>query len=279
MKSRFQILQGLAVLSCAGFCSGFIASAVAATSITDPKAYFYAPIGSVWHYQGTLHEREVQFTSTNAFTNSATAIKTMEKDGQRVTVFIETNPGNMGETESYYYIGNDGVVYHGSQPQQLFEQQLLPYPVVKFPLIEEERFRQFNVKQRNFFQDLDGDGINEHVDAFADVTVAPLETLSVPAGTFHNVLRLDGRMEINVTMSSSGEVIVTRDRLTSWFAPRVGLIKYVEAIDVPVMGDVTMRITVVTEELEDFRIVEPSLGYHAFPPSIFARVSVLPLKR
>ena len=108
--------------------------------------------------------------------------------------------------------------------------------------------------------DLDGDGINEYVDAFADVTIGSLETVAVLAGTFHNVLRLDGKMEINVTMSSSGEVVVTKDTLTSWFAPHVGLIKYIETINVPIMGDVTVRTTVVTEELEEFRIMAPSLG-------------------
>ena len=127
-------------------------------------------------------------------------------------------------------------------------------------MIEKKTFRQFHVENGNLFQDLDGDGINEYVDAFADVTIGSLETVAVLAGTFHNVLRLDGKMEINVTMSSSGEVVVTKDTLTSWFAPHVGLIKYIETINVPIMGDVTVRTTVVTEELEEFRIVSPSLG-------------------
>jgi len=260
MKSRFHLVDIRAVLLCVVLCAGFVSIATASTPIANPESYFHAPIGSVWHYQGTLHERDVQLISTNVFTNSATAVKTMQKDGQRVIVFIETNPGNTGETESYYHVGHEGVIYHGSQPQQLFEQQLIPYPVVRFPLVEQQTFRQFDAKDRNFFQDLDGDGWNERVDAFAEVTVGLLETLAVPAGMFQNVLRLNGKMELVVTMSSNGEVIVTRDRLKSWFAPGVGLIKYTETIHVPVMGDDTMRTTVVTEELEEYRIVEPSLG-------------------
>ena len=268
-----------AVLLCALFCAGFVSIATASMTIANPASYFHAPIGSVWHYQGTLHERKVQLTSTNGFTNSATAVKTMEKDGQRVIVFIETNPGNTGETESYYHVGNDGVIYHGSQPQQLFEQQLVPYPVVKFPLVEQQTFRQFDVKDGNFFQDIDGDGFNERVDAFAEVTVDALETLSVPAGTFQNVLRLNGKMELAVTMSSNGEVIVTRDRLTSWFASGVGLIKYTETINVPVIGDDAMRTTVVTEELEEYRVGTPSLGPHIAPPALFQPVSNLPVTK
>ncbi len=260
MKSRFHLVDIRAVLLCVVVCAGFVSIATASTPIANPESYFHAPIGSVWHYQGTLHERDVQLISTNVFTNSATAVKTMQKDGQRVIVFIETNPGNTGETESYYHVGHEGVIYHGSQPQQLFEQQLIPYPVVRFPLVEQQTFRQFDAKDRNFFQDLDGDGWNERVDAFAEVTVGLLETLAVPAGMFQNVLRLNGKMELAVTMSSNGEVIVTRDLLTSWFAPGVGLIKYTETIHVPVMGDDTMRTTVVTEELEEYRIVEPCLG-------------------
>ena len=158
MKSRFHLVDIRAVLLCVVVCAGFVSIATASTPIANPESYFHAPIGSVWHYQGTLHERDVQLISTNVFTNSATAVKTMQKDGQRVIVFIETNPGNTGETESYYHVGHEGVIYHGSQPQQLFEQQLIPYPVVRFPLVEQQTFRQFDAKDRNFFQDLDGDG-------------------------------------------------------------------------------------------------------------------------
>ncbi len=279
MKNRFHIVNIRAVLLCIVLCVGFVSIAPASTPIANPESYFHAPIGSVWHYQGTLHEREVQLISTNVFTNSATAIKTMQKNGQRVIVFIETNPGNTGETESYYHVGHEGVIYHGSQPQQSFEQQLIPYPVVRFPLVEQQTFRQFDIKGRDFFQDIDGDGINEHVDAFAEVTVGSLETLSVPAGTFQNVLRLNGKMEMTVTMSSNGEVIVTRDRLSSWFAPGVGLIKYTETIDVPVVGGVTMRTTVLTEELEEFRIAVPSLGPYMSPPTLFQPVSNIPVTK
>ncbi len=260
MKHRFQLLtiQLMGLYFMAGVF--FPATGVSSMAIPDPESYFYAPIGSVWHYYGTTQDREIQLTSENVFTNSATAVKTMEKEGQQVVVFLETNPGNMGETESYYHIGDGGVIYYGSHPNQKFEENILPYSVVQFPLIEEKTFRQFDVKQGNLFQDLDGDGINEYVDAFADVTIGSLETVSVLAGTFQNVLRLDGKMEINVTMSSSGEVFITKDTLTSWFAPHVGLIKYIETVNVPIMGDVTVRTTVVTEELEEFRIVAPSLG-------------------
>lgn len=258
MKHRFHMLDIRVLLLCVVFCVGFVSLATASMSIEDPESYFHSPIGSVWHYQGTIHEREVQLIATNGFTNSATAIKTIQKDGVSVIVFIETNPGNTGETESQYYIGHEGVIYHGSEPQQLFEQQLIPYPVVKFPLIERHTFRQFDIKDSSLFQDIDGDGFNEHVDAFAEVTVGALETLTVPAGTFENVLRLEGTMEMAVTMSSNGEVVVTKDRLTSWFAPHVGLIKYIETIAVPVMGGVNMRTTVITEELEEFRIAEPT---------------------
>jgi hypothetical protein len=279
MRCRFQLVDIRAVVLCVVLYTGFVSIATASTPIPNPVSYFHAPIGSVWHYQGTLHEREVQLISTNVFTNSATAVKTMQKDGQRVIVFIETNPGNTGETESSYHVGNEGVIYHGSQPQQLFEQQLIPYPVVKFPLVEQHTFRQFDVKDHNFFQDLDGDGMNERVDAFAEVTVGSLETLSVPAGTFQNVLRLNGKMELTVTMSSDGEVIVMRDQLTSWFVRGVGLIKYIETIDVPVAGGVTMRTTVVTEELEEYRIATPSLGPQISPPTLVQPVLNLPVTK
>ncbi len=272
-KQIFRRVDIRAVLLCVVFCTGFVSPATASTPIANPESYFHAPIGSVWHYRGTLHEQDVQLVSISVFTNSATAVKAVHKGGQRVIVFIETNPGNMGETESSYHVGHVGVIYHGSQPQQLFEQQLIPYPVVKFPLVEEQTLRQFDAKDRNFFQDIDGDGVNERVDAFAEVTVDSLETLSVPAGTFQNVLRLKGKMELAVTMSSNGEVIVTRDQLTSWFAPGVGLIKYTETINVPVMGDDTMRTTVVTEELEEYRIAVPSGGPQISLPRHFQPVS------
>ncbi|MBQ27639.1 MAG: hypothetical protein CMH81_05810 [Nitrospiraceae bacterium] len=271
MKVRFRMLDSLVVVVCGMFNVGFVPIPTAPTPIANPESYFSAPIGSVWHYQGTEHKREVQLTATNiaVYMNSATAVKTMQKDGQRVIVFIETNPSNRGERESYYHVGDEGVIYHGSHPHDLFEQQLTPYPVVRFPLLEQQTLRQFNLKDGDLFQDIDGDGINEHVDAFAEITVGSLETLSVLAGTFQNVLRLNGKMELTVTMSSNGEVIVTKDKLISWFAPHVGLIKSIETVNMPVIGGVTMHTTVVTEELEEFRIAEFSMGPHISPPTIF----------
>ena len=279
MRQCFRRVYLRALVIGLALCGGVLSHSLAAAQIANPEAYFHAPIGSVWHYQGILLEKEIQLTSTDAFTNSATAVKTMEKNGQDVIVFMETNPGNMGEAESYYHIGHKGVVYHGGLPQQLFEQQLIPYPVIKFPLVEHQTFRQFHAKDRDFFQDLDGDGLNERVDALAQVTVGDLETLTVPAGMFQNVLRLNGKMELSVTMSSNGDVIVTRDRLSSWFAPGVGLIKYTETISVPVIGDDMMRTTVITEELEEYRITERSLGSDLASPRLFYPVSNLPVTK
>tara|TARA_B100000315_G_C14585243_1_gene592655 strand:- start:3379 stop:4206 length:828 start_codon:yes stop_codon:yes gene_type:complete len=275
------MMNVLAVLLCGLFYVGFVPIPMAANPIANPESYFPARIGSVWHYQGTRHERKVQLTATktDVFMNSMTAIKELQKDGQRVIVFIETNPGNTGEeAESYYHVGNEGVIYHGSHPQEVFEQQLVPYPVVRFPLVEQQTLRQFDLKGGDFFQDADGDGVNEHVDAFAEITIGSLETLSVPAGVFQDVLRLEGKMELTITMSSNGEVRVIKDRLTSWFAPRVGLIKYIETIDVPVIGGVNMHTTVVTEELEEFRIAAPSIGPYLSPPTVSESVVLAPAK-
>ncbi len=250
----------MAVLCCLIIVLCCSPSAKASSAVSHPERYFHAPIGSVWHYQGVYNEREVQLVASASFTNRAMAVRTMEENNRNVIVFTETNAGNTGPTESHYHVSDDGVVYFGSVPKQLFEQHFVPYHVVKFPLVYGETYQQFQITDRNFFQDLDGDGVNEHADARAQVTVAPLGTVSVPAGSFSDVLILVAKMEIIVTMSSTGETIVTRDQLTSWFAPEVGLVKYTETLAVPIMGTFTQRTTVITEELETFTLSTPAAG-------------------
>ena len=64
MTVRFRMMNVLAVLLCGLFYVGFVPIPMAANPIANPESYFPARIGSVWHYQGTRHERKVQLTAT-----------------------------------------------------------------------------------------------------------------------------------------------------------------------------------------------------------------------
>ena len=59
----------------------------------------------------------------------------------------------------------------------------------------------------------------------------------------------------------SRRVITSRDRITSWFARGVGLVKYVEEIEVPPVLETRSEVTYVSEELESYALKGTGEGH------------------
>ncbi|MEK6549839.1 MAG: hypothetical protein AABZ51_07075, partial [Nitrospirota bacterium] len=62
--------------------------------------------------------------------------------------------------------------------------------------------------------------------------------------------QIDASMTIVITLTKSGRVITSRDRITSWFVRGIGLVKYVEEIEAPPVLETRGEVTHVSEELE-----------------------------
>ncbi len=78
--------------------------------------------------------------------------------------------------------------------------------------------------------------------------------MTVPAGTFNDAVQIDATMTIVISLTKDRRVITSRDRITSWFARGVGLVKYVEEIEAPPVQETRGEVTYVSEELESYAL-------------------------
>ena len=224
------------------------------TKFVVDKSHEYFPdhVGNEWVYQGTMIEGgmvHIQDKDTR-FTNVSKVMGEEILEGVMVTVFHDTNPGNQGPSDSYYRRDAAGIRYYGSKPGTTLERQLVPYQIVRFPLEVPSSFEQFHRNGLDFGMDVDRDGEKETVDISATVSVQGQETVVVPAGMYHEAIRLEAKMIMKVHLSESGESIQGTDTMTAWFARGVGLLKYIERQTIPSVRSQNERMVEVTEELE-----------------------------
>jgi hypothetical protein len=257
---RMAIIMGTVLLL---VCSTWSAPLAAEDTgiIAESTDYFPDQIGNEWHYRGQITEGPLQTVEHKFFTNVSSVTDTKAIKGMTVTVFHDTNPGNHGPMDSFYRRDSVGIVYYGSEPGTPLEKQLVPYQIVRFPLKASSSFPQFNRKGLDFDSDLDQDGINEKADAQGDATVVGQESVTVPAGTFKNAVKVEARMYMQIHLSGAKRTALGTDVMTAWFAKGVGLVKYVERQELSPLEEPGV-VTDIMEELESYEIKPPkaSLG-------------------
>ncbi|HLZ33504.1 MAG TPA: hypothetical protein VKP13_05780 [Nitrospira sp.] len=232
-----------------------------ANSIAQSPDYFPDTIGSHWEYRGQITEGPLQTIEHKFFTNVSSVTGTRTLRGMTVTVFHDTNPGNHGPSDSFYRRDVVGIVYHGSEPGTPLEKQLVPYQIVRFPMKVSSTFQQFDKKDLDFGTDMDRDGVNEKADAQGTSTVVGFESITVPAGTFKDAVKVEARMRMQIHVSGAQRTVTGTDVMTAWFAKGVGLVKYAERQELSPLQDRGV-ITEITEELESYEIKpsKPSLS-------------------
>ena len=229
--------------------------------IVQSADYFPDQTGNEWHYRGQITEGPLQTVEHKFFSNVSSVTGTKTIKGMTVTVFHDTNPGNHGTMDSFYRRDSVGIVYYGSEPGTPFEKQLVPYQIVRFPMKVSSSFPQFNRKDLDFGNDLNRDGINEKADAQGDASVLGQESVTVPAGTFKDAVKVEARMRMHIYLSGTKKTVQGTDVMTAWFVKGVGLVKYVERQELSPLEDRGV-VTDIMEELESYEIKLPkaSLG-------------------
>ena len=238
-----------------------------ASIIAQSADYFPDQTGNEWHYRGQLTEGPLQTVEHKFFSNVSSVTGTKNINGMTVTVFHDTNPGNHGTMDSFYRRDSVGIVYYGSEPGTPFEKQLVPYQIVRFPMKVSSSFPQFNRKDLDFGNDLNRDGINEKADAQGDASVLGQESVTVPAGTFKDAVKVEARMHMQIYLSGTKKTVEGTDIMTAWFVKGVGLVKYVERQELSPLEDRGV-VTDIMEELESYEIKpsKASLGRSETPP-------------
>lgn len=253
------LLGTVLLLTCAAWSAPLAAEEVGI--IAQSSDYFPDQIGNEWHYRGQITEGPLQTIEHKFFSNVSTVTGTKSIKGMTVTVFHDTNPGNHGPSDSFYRRDSVGIVYYGSEPGTPLEKQLVPYQIVRFPMKVSTSFQQFNRKGLDFGTDMDRDGESEQVDVQGDSTVVGQESVTVPAGTFKDAVRVEARMFMRIHLSGTNRTAQGTDVMTAWFVKGVGLVKYVERQELTPLEDRGL-VTDITEELESYEIKPPkaSLG-------------------
>jgi len=229
--------------------------------IAQSADYFPDQVGNEWRYRGQITEGPLQTIEHKFFSNVSSVTGTKALKGVTVTVYHDTNPGNHGPSDSFYRRDTVGIVYYGSEPGTPFEKQLVPYQIIRFPMRIASSFAQFSRKGVDFGTDLNQDGINEKADAQGDSTVVGQESVTVPAGTFTDAVKVEARMQMQIHLSGSKKTALGTDVMTAWFVKGVGLVKYVERQELSSLEDRGV-VTDITEELESYEVKHPkaSLG-------------------
>lgn len=224
-------------------------------TVQDGAVYFPDAVGSRWRYRGHIEDLPLQkISERKGYVNVSSVTGTQTINGVTVKVFHDTNPGNHGATDSYYRRDAVGIVYYGSSPGTPVERQVTPYQIMRFPIDLPSSFQQFDRKGIDFGNDIDGDGTQEKADVEASVAVIGTESVTVPAGTYADAIKLEARMSMRIHLSKAKRSVVSTDLLTAWFAKGIGLVKYTEHQEMPPAATDKGWITNITEELEEAEI-------------------------
>lgn len=256
----------------AGLSPAFLGAEEPVT-ISQSADYFPDSIGSRWSYKGQITEGPLQTVENKFFTNVSKVTGTKTIKGVSVTVFQDTNPGNHGPSESYYRRDVVGIVYYGADPGTPLEKQIIPYQIFRFPLVIPSSFQQFDRTGLDFGTDMDRDGTDEKVDVRGWSGLIGRETITVPAGTFQDAIKVEAKMTMRIHLSASRRTIAGLDVMTAWFAKGVGLIKYLERQELSAVKEDRGVVTEITEELESYDVkpAKASLSrFESTPEGIFA---------
>ncbi|MEQ1795247.1 MAG: hypothetical protein ABL970_13775, partial [Nitrospira sp.] len=220
--------------------------------VADSADYFPDQIGTRWQYRGQITEGPLQTIDNKFFANVSQVMGTKKLNGVTVTVFHDSNPGNHGESDSYYRRDVVGMVYYGSDPGTPLEKQIVPYQIVRFPITIPSTFQQFDRKGLDFGSDMDRDGVNEKVDMLGTTSVIGREAVTVPSGTYPEAIKVEARMTMAIHLSTGGKPARGTDVMTAWFVRGVGLVKYFEKQELSASKEDRGVVTEITEELEEF---------------------------
>lgn len=232
--------------------------------IAKSEEYFPDATGSRWSYRGQISEGPLQMVDLKFFSNVSTVSGTKTINGVTVTVFHDTNPGNHGPSDSFYRRDAAGIVYYGSEPGTPLEEQITPYQIFRFPLMIPSSFQQFDRTGIDFGSDMDRDGTDEKVDVQGWSAVIGRDTITVPAGTFQDAIKVEARMKMRIHLSGSRRTISGSDVMTAWFAKGVGLVKYSERQELAAVKEDRGVATEITEELEEYEIKPRKASLNGF---------------
>lgn len=223
----------------------FLAAAAANGQTTqgtgDIGTFFPFEQNTFWRYQGissagTSYETNVLISGQGLAPNSRV----------NSTIFSETNDEGENRPEKSYHVKEvTGITSYGNDdPNDNVSRQLTPYQAVHFPLTAGTTTLLVERSDLEWSRDEDGDGRDETFSLKLSQTVFGIESITVPAGTFPNSLRMESKAVFLVSLTRGGSGTVTQTN-TVWLVPGIGRVKEIvegRVEDGPVIASLTEEL-------------------------------------
>lgn len=213
--------------------------------------YFPLETGSRWVYEVTVND---SWASTARYLSSQVVAGAATVGGQKSQLVRDINPEN-GDL-----IGLGYITKTSNTVSAYFEDNTPPIDIVRLPLRQGDHFVQVDRKNVDVGADYDGDGINETMSLFLEVTVVGFEEVQTPAGNFTQALKVQEQGKSTYRYSHNGEQIVVNHTTTNWYVNGVGQVKEIETLIAP------NRNFTTTHTLKSYKV--GSRTNDVTPPSI-----------
>jgi hypothetical protein len=246
------VIAALVAAGCGGGGGGGGSSGTTSGSPSISAAYYPDAQNDTWAYDGTSTAATGPFFDTIGVTGTRPVL------GANPSIFVEDNPLGSGTPTEDYYLEDARAFtdYGNNDPTDWLTAALVPYDEMLFgvPLVNLTLFDKTGVR---IAQDLDGDGINDSVDARAVVNFNQFEPLATTAGTFSSAAKATATVNLTFHLSAGG-TLPTVLTVTQWRAAGVGLLKEVDTTSVN--GAVAETDTL---DIRGFRVNGVGAGYLA----------------
>ncbi|WP_197047039.1 Ig-like domain-containing protein [Paucibacter sp. KBW04] len=208
-KHLVSLLLAASLVACGGGGGGGgggnSSPAPAAPSVSD----FPLAVGDRWTYQSSTDgETHVRILSAALV------------DGHN-TMLRRTQDSN-GDADEYLERLGDSVNLLPGPNAGALEAAVGSVTLLQLPLVAGKSFKLID---KTISQDVDGDGKPDNIKILGEASVADVQSLSVPAGTFETVVHVKSTVTLTITSGANGKsgqnVLVSDD----WYAQGVGLLK------------------------------------------------------
>jgi hypothetical protein len=218
-------------------------------SSTEAPPQAVAPIATAAdnHFPLDSEARRVYVTSAAAESVIVRTAGMQLVEGVSGTVLLRQDLTNGTVHRSVYVSTASGVRQYSAAAADAIERAFDGTNAIRFPARAGDSFVQLDTTIDSG-RDFDGDGRADRVTLRAEVTVIAIETVSVPAGTFSNVLHQRQTVRQTVLPASGAAPFNIEANADTWYAPNIGVIKSVVA-QRAASADIT-----TTESLTKYRV-------------------------
>lgn len=227
MRGSGIVTSGLLALALTACGSGGGGGGDSGSSNLPAATVNYVPMegGDRWLYQASdssspsvLLPRPVQLQNTSLLDGSPALLQRsdyFDRESYSLSRLVKTADG-----VKQVFDASDGLPFSSWGSLPLF----------RLPLRSGDHYMAFLLTNQDSGSDTDGDGIHERFTLREDIEVGDVESVTVPAGTFNNAIKLTLISRMQTTYSQDGRSSSFGSTTLHWYVPGIGLVKVSTAL-------------------------------------------------